>query len=325
MTDQAIRISETGGPDVLRLEPVERSSPGRGEVRVRHTAIGVNFIDTYHRSGLYPVALPSGIGLEAAGVVEELGAEVFDFAVGDRVAYCWGPVGAYATARTIAADRLVALPGGIDDVTAVAAMLKGTTTEFLIERCARLEAGQTVLIHAAAGGVGRLLVQWARDVGARVIATAGSEAKAAIARASGADDVILYRTDDVAAAVGELTSGEGVDVVFDGVGKDTWSGSLASLKRRGLMISFGNASGPVANIDLSVLASNGSLFVTRPSLFDYSTTVEERRASAMAVWQKILDGSLIVSADQRYPLAEATEAHRHLEARTTTGSTILLP
>ena len=325
MSDYAIRFAAVGGPDVLVREPTEVGPPGRGEVRVRHTAIGVNFIDTYHRSGLYPLPLPSGLGLEAAGVIEELGPEVLDLAVGDRVAYCWGPVGAYATARVIAADRLVAIPNGIADDAAAAVLMKGATTEFLVERCAKVEAGATVLVHAAAGGVGRLLVQWLRDTGARVIATVGSPAKAAIAREAGADEIILYRDDDVAEAVRDLTHGIGVDVIFDGVGKDTWPGSLKSLRRRGLLVSFGNASGPVEQVDLATLARNGSLFVTRPTLFDYCATEDERRDSATAVWQRILDDRLSVAIDQRFSLADATAAHRSLEARDTTGSTILLP
>jgi NADPH2:quinone reductase len=325
MPDHAIRFAATGGPDVLRFEPIEVGDPGRGEIRIRQTAIGVNFIDTYHRSGLYPLPLPSGIGLEAAGVVEAIGPEVVDFAEGDRVGYGLGPIGAYATRRVIAADMVVPLPGLVSDDVAAAAMLKGGTTEFLVDRCAKVEAGQTVLVHAAAGGVGQLLVQWLRSAGARVIASAGSEAKARIAREAGADDVILYRDDDVATAVAELTDGTGVDVVFDGVGRDTWAGSLKSLRRRGLLISYGNASGPVRDVDLSILARSGSLYVTRPTMFDYYATVEERRAGFAKLFDKIVDGELVVAIGQRFPLAEAAEAHRALEARETTGSTILLP
>ena len=325
MTVDAIRFAHPGGPEVLTLMPVDVGDPGVGEVRVRHTAIGVNFIDTYHRSGLYPLPLPSGLGLEAAGVVTALGPEVVDFAIGDRIAYCWGPAGAYAGERLMAANRLVALPDGISDIDAAAVMLKGCTVEFLVERCAKVEAGATVLVHAAAGGVGQLLVQWLRDTGARVIATAGSTAKAAIAREAGADEVILYRSDPVAEAVATLTSGVGVDVVFDGVGRDTWEGSLRSLKRRGLLVSFGNASGPVTGIDLSILSREGSLFVTRPTLFDYAVTIEERRAAAAQLWSRMLDDRLTVSIGQRFALADAAKAHHALEARETTGSTVLLP
>lgn len=325
MSATAIRFDHIGGPDVLGLATVEIGDPGIGELRVRHTAIGVNYIDTYHRSGLYPVPLPGGIGLEAAGVVSAIGPEVIDFAVGDRIAYCWGPLGSYASERLIAADRVVSLPDGISDMVAAAALLKGCTTEFLVDRCARVEAGQTALVHAAAGGVGQLLVQWLRATGARVIATAGTAAKAEIARTAGADDVILYAESDFAEAVAALTDGVGVDVVFDGVGRDTWAGSLKSLKRRGLLVSFGNASGPVTGVDLGILSREGSLFVTRPTLFDYSVTIEERRASADKLWSRLLDESLTVSVGQEFALAAAADAHRALEARTTTGSTILLP
>ena len=325
MTVKAIRIDRVGGPDMLQVADIDVGKPGPGELRLRHTAIGVNFIDTYHRSGLYPLPLPSGLGLEAAGVVVDVGAEVLDFAIGDRVGYCWGPVGAYAVERLIPADRVVALPDAISDADAAAAMLKGCTTEFLVERCARVEAGATVLVHAAAGGVGQLLVQWLRDSGARVIATVGSTEKAEIARTAGAGEVILYREADVPQAVAEMTNGVGVDVVFDGVGHDTWMGSLKSLKRRGLLVSYGNASGPVTGVDLSILSREGSLYVTRPTLFDYSVTAEERRAAAAQLWSRIIDERLTVTIGQRFALADAADAHRALEGRTTTGSTILLP
>lgn len=325
MSDHAIRFAKTGGPEVLHAEPIEVGDPGRGEVRIRHTAIGVNFIDTYHRSGLYPLPLPSGIGVEAAGVVDAVGAEVVDFAEGDRVGYALGGPGAYATRRVIAADAAVPLPGLVSDEIAAAAMLKGGTTEFLVERCAKVEAGQTVLVHAAAGGVGQLLVQWLRATGARVIATVGNADKAAIAREAGADEVILYRDDDVAAAVAELTDGTGVDVVFDGVGRDTWAGSLKSLRRRGLLVSYGNASGPVKDVDLGILARSGSLFVTRPTMFNYYATVEERRAGFAEVFDRIVDGELVVTIGQRFALADAAAAHRALEARETMGSTVLVP
>ena len=324
MSDYAIRFAAVGGPEVLRQENIAVGDPGRGEVRLRHTAIGVNYIDTYHRTGLYPVPLPSGIGLEAAGVVEAVGAEVVDVAEGDRVGYGLGPIGAYATRRLIAADRVVPLPGLVSDEVAAAAMLKGGTTEFLVERCARVEAGQTVLVHAAAGGVGQLLVQWLRAVGARVIATVGSADKATIARDAGADEVILYRDDDVAAAVADLTDGSGVDVVFDGVGRDTWEGSLKSLRRRGLLVSYGNASGPVREVDLGILARSGSLFVTRPTMFDYYASVDERRAGFARLFDRIVDGELVVTVGQRFALADAADAHRALEARETTGSTVLV-
>ncbi len=322
---QAIRFETHGGPEVLRTESVEVGHPGPGEVRLRQTAIGVNFIDTYHRTGLYPLELPSGIGLEAAGVVEAIGPEVLDFAVGDRVGYCLGPIGAYASERLIAADRIVPLPGLVSDEVAAAALLKGCTAEMLVMRCAKVEAGQTVLVHAAAGGVGQLLVQWLRHVGARVIGTVGSEDKATVAREAGADDIIMYRDDDVPSAIRELTDGKGVDVVFDGVGKDTWAGSIASLARRGLLVSYGNASGPVDGVNLGILSKHGSLYVTRPTLFDYYATREEIVAGAGRVLDLIADGTLVAEIGARFPLAEAAAAHQAMEGRGTTGSTILLP
>ncbi len=322
---KAIRFDAHGGPDVLRLETIEVGEPGEGEIRLRQTAIGVNFIDTYYRSGLYPLPLPSGIGSEAAGVVEAIGSGVLDVAVGDRVGYCGGPVGAYATHRVVAAEQVVRLPGLVSDETAAAVLLKGCTTEYLVERCAKVEAGQTVLVQAAAGGVGLLLVQWLRHVGARVIGTVGSDAKAALALEAGVDDVIVYSRDDVAAAVRELTDGEGVDTVFDGVGKETFEGSLDSLKRRGLMVSFGNASGPVVGVDLATLTRKGSLFVTRPSLVDYYVSRDDILTGAGRVLDLVADGILDVRIDQRFDLADAAAAHRALEARSTTGSTILLP
>ncbi|WP_369426575.1 quinone oxidoreductase family protein [Glacieibacterium megasporae] len=269
--------------------------------------------------------MPSGIGLEAAGVVEAIGPEVLDFAVGDRVGYCWGPVGAYATERLMPASRVIALPGLVTDEIAAAALLKGCTTEMLVERCAKVEAGQTVLVHAAAGGVGQLLVQWLRHVGARVIGTAGTAEKAAIAREAGADDVILYRDDDVPSAVRELTDGKGVDVVFDGVGRDTWSGSLASLAKRGLLVSYGNASGPVEGVNIGILARSGSLFVTRPTMMDYYLTRDEILSGAGRVLDMIADGTIVVDIGAKFPLADAAEAHRAMEGRSTMGSTILIP
>ncbi len=325
MPDHAIRFATVGGPEVLTFEEADVGQPRRGELLIRHTAIGVNYIDTYHRTGLYAVPLPSGIGLEAAGVIEAVGSEVLDFAVGDRVAYGGGPVGAYATRRIIPADVVVPIPGLVSDEVAAAALLKGGTTEFLVERCAKVEAGQTVLIHAGAGGVGQLLVQWVRATGARVIATAGTPEKAEIARAAGADDVILYRDEDFAERTRELTDGIGVDVVFGGVGRDTWAGSLKSLRRRGLLVSYGNASGPVTGVDLGILAKMGSLFVTRPTMFDYYATVDERRSGFGRLFDRIIDGDLTVDVGQRFALADAAAAHRALESRSTTGSTILLP
>ena len=297
--------------------------PGPGEVLIRQTAVGLNFIDTYHRSGSYPIPLPSGLGLEAAGVVEAIGPGVA-IPLGTRVGYCWGPIGAYATHRTIAADRVVVLPDGVSDEVAAAALLKGCTTEFLVERCARVQPGQWALVQAAAGGVGLLLVQWLKHVGATVIAVAGSPEKVAMAQAHGADHGLVY-DDMLARRVRDITDGGGVDVVFDGVGKATFDASLDCLKRRGLHISYGNASGAVTAFDLGLLARKGSLFTTRPTLFDYYSTRAEIETHAGRLLALIADGTIKINVDQRYALRDAAQAHRDLEARRTTGSTVLLP
>lgn len=319
----AIRISQTGGPEVMEWQAITLPPPGPGEIRVRHTAVGLNFIDTYHRSGLYPMPMPSGLGLEAAGVVEAAG-EGTRLTPGTRVGYCWGPIGAYATHRNMAEAAVVPLPDGVSDEMAAAGLLKGCTTEFLVDRCAKLEAGQWALVPAAAGGVGLLLLQWLKARGAHVIAVAGTADKLALAAAHGADHGLLD-TDDVAARVRDITGGRGVDVVFDGVGKASWESSLDSLKRRGLLISFGNASGPVSNVDLGILARKGSLYVSRPTLFDYYSTPEERSRHAGEVLAMMASGALKIGINQRYPLAEAARAHADLAARRTTGSTVLLP
>ena len=319
----AIQISRTGGPEVLEAVEVEVPSPAAGQILVRHAAVGLNYIDTYHRSGLYPLKLPSGIGLEAAGTVEALGDGVTRFKVGDRVAYN-GTMGAYAEAAVVPADRAVKVPDGVSLETAAAAMLKGMTAEFLVRRCFHVKHGDAVLIHAAAGGVGQILVQWCKALGATVIATVGSETKAAIARDLGADHVIGYSHEDVAAKVAELTGGQGVAVVYDGVGKDTWAASLKSLGRRGVMVTFGNASGPVpafAPLELSAK----SLFVTRPKLFDYIATTEELDESAQALFSVIGSGAVKIDIGQTFPLAEARAAHEALEGRRTTGATVLIP
>jgi NADPH2:quinone reductase len=321
----AVRIHEIGGPEVLHIEVVHVGDPGPGEVRIRHAAVGLNYIDTYHRGGLYPLELPSGIGMEAAGVIEAVGHGVEDLSVGDRVAYAAGPLGAYAESRLMPAAHVVRLPDDIDERTAAAAMLKGLTAWYLLRRTRPISAGETILFHAAAGGVGLIACQWARRLGATVIGTVGSEAKAELAREHGCDHVIDYRREDVAERVREITAGAGVPVVFDGVGKDTWSGSLDSLARRGMMVSFGNASGavpPVAPIELAV---KGSLFLTRPTISDYTAPREELLAGANELFEVIADGSVSIEINQTYPLAEAVQAHRDLEARKTTGSTILLP
>lgn len=319
----AIQISRTGGPEVLEAVEVEVPSPAAGQILVRHAAVGLNYIDTYHRSGLYPLKLPSGVGLEAAGTVEAVGDGVTRFKVGDRVAYN-GTMGAYAEAAVVPADRAVKVPDGVSLETAAAAMLKGMTAEFLVRRCFHVKQGGAVLIHAAAGGVGQILVQWCKSLGATVIATVGSETKAAIVRDLGADHVIDYSHEDVAAKVAALTGGQGVAVVYDGVGKDTWAASLKSLGRRGVMVTFGNASGPVpafAPLELSAK----SLFVTRPKLFDYIATTGELDESAEALFAVIGSGAVKIDIGQTFPLAEARAAHEALEGRRTAGATVLIP
>lgn len=319
----ALVIRSTGGPEVIEREALGPLEPGPGEVLVRHEAIGLNYIDTYHRSGLYPLALPSGLGSEAAGTVEAAG-EGADFRPGERVGYALAPAGAYATHRLIAADRLVRLPDGVSAETAAAVLLKGCTAEMLIERCARVKAGEWVLVHAAAGGVGSILVPWLKAVGATVIAHAGSAEKAAIASELGADRALSGPFEDLAAAVRAL-SGGGVRVVLDGVGAASWAASLASLARRGLMVSYGNASGPVPPFGPLELARRGSLFLTRPTLADYVATPAELAASAARVFAMIGSGAVQARIGARFPLGEAADAHRALEARATTGSTLLIP
>lgn len=322
---RAAVIEATGGPDVIEWRDVELAEPGPRQVRLRHSAVGLNYIDTYHRRGIYPVALPSGLGLEAAGVIEAIGEGVEGFAAGDRVATFGPERGAYASARNIGAATLFKLPDDIDDETAAAALLKGCTVEFLVERCARVEAGWPVLVHAAAGGVGLLLVQWLKAAGARVIGTVGTEEKADAAREAGADDIVFYTRDDTAARVRELTGGEGVRVTFDGIGMATWESSLDATGRRGLIVSYGNADAPVGGVNLGILAQKGSLFNTRPTLFDYYARAEERAAGVARVWEMIRTGTLAVTVGQRYALEDAAKAHEDLEARRTTGSTLLMP
>jgi NADPH2:quinone reductase len=323
MTMKKISFSTPGGPEVIEFEDFIAAAPGPGEILVRQTAVGLNYIDTYHRTGAYPLPMPSGLGLEAAGVIEAIGDGVV-LSLGARVGYCWGPIGAYATHRVIAADRVVALPDNVSDEAAAAGMLKGCTTEFLVERCARVQPGQWALVQAAAGGVGQLLVQWLKHIGAYVIAVAGSAEKVAIAMAHGADHGIV-QDETLAKRVRDLTGGRGVDVVFDGVGKATFEASLDSLCRRGLHISYGNASGPIGAVDFSILARKGSLFTTRPTLFDYYATRAEIETHAGRVLDLIGSGVLKINIDQRYALKDAAQAHRDLEARRTTGSTLLVP
>ena len=322
---KAIRIERTGGPEVLEVAQVEVPSPKPGEILVRHEAVGVNFIDTYHRSGLYPVKLPSGLGLEAAGVVEAVGEGVTRFKAGDRVAYASGPIGAYSELHATIAARAVKLPDGIDAKVAAACLLKGMTAEFLVRRTYPVKAGETILVHAAAGGVGSILVQWAKHLGARVIGTAGSDAKAELARSHGADHVILYRDQDVAAEVRRLTDGKGVPVAYDSVGASTFEGTLASLARRGMFVSFGNASGPVPPFAPLRLSQAGSLFFTRPTMFDYTAATEDLDASAAALFGVIGSGAVKIDIGQTFALGDARRAHEALEGRDTVGASLLIP
>jgi NADPH2:quinone reductase len=322
---RAAQIRQTGGPDVIEWTDVELAEPGPGEVRMRNLAVGLNFIDTYHRGGLYPMALPSGLGMEAAGIIEAVGDGVTDWCVGDRVATFGPSIGAYATARNIAAHGLFLVPDDISDEIAAAGLLKGCTTEFLVERCAKVQPKWDILVHAAAGGVGLLLMQWLKHVGARVIGTVSTDEKAALARAAGADHVILYGKEDVAAQVRELTGGKGVEVTFDGVGRDTWETSLNATARRGLIVSYGNASGPVTGVNLGTLAQKGSLYVSRPTLFDYYHNAAERAAGAEYVFDMFRQGIIDITIGHRYALEDAAQAHRDLEGRKTVGSSILIP
>ncbi len=322
---RAIRFDKTGGPEVLTLADVPKPEPKAGEILVKHQAIGINFIDTYHRSGLYPVRLPSGLGMEAAGVVEAVGEGVTRFAAGDLVAYASGPIGAYAEYAATPAERAVRLPDGVSAQVGAAVLLKGMTAEFLVRRCFPVQAGQTILVHAAAGGVGQILLQWAKIIGATVIATVGSQDKAERVKALGADHVILYRDQDVAAEVRRITGGVGVPVVYDSVGAATFEGSLASLARRGMLVSYGNASGPAPAIEPGRLSRMGSLYLTRPTLFDYVATTPELDDSAQALFGLIAAGKIEVEIGQTFPLAEARRAHETLESRATVGASLLIP
>lgn len=326
MTDHALLIHATGGPEVLVHEAVDVPPPTNGQATIRHEAIGVNFIDTYHRTGLYALPhLPHGIGMEGAGVVEAVAPDVTVVKPGDRVAYANGPPGSYATRRNLVADRLVPLPDDIDARTAAAVLLQGMTVEYLVRRTFRVEPGMTVLFHAAAGGVGLLACQWLKHLGATVIGTVSSDAKADIARAAGCDHPIVYTREDVVARVRELTDGEGVPVVYDSVGKDTFERSLDCLRRRGTLVGFGNASGKPDPFDALELARRGSLYLTRPTLFDYVHARDELLASAEALWEVIRSGAVKPQIGRSWPLADAADCHRALEARETTGSCLLLP
>lgn len=322
---KAIRIHQTGGPEVMRWEDVEPGSPGHGQALVRHTAIGVNFIDIYHRTGLYPAPLPAILGMEGAGIVEAIGDGVVEIQVGDRVAYAGGPVGAYAERRIIPADRLVALPEGIADNQAAAMMLKGMTAQYLLRRTFPVHAGDTILVHAAAGGVGLLLCQWAKHLGATVIGTVGSPQKAELAKAHGCDHPILYRSEDFVARVKAITDGKGVAVIYDSVGAETFLPSLDCLRPLGMMVSFGQSSGKVAPLDTGLLAAKGSLFLTRPSLFTYTASRPDLMASAAELFDMVKRGFVTIEIGKTYALADAALAHGDLESRKTTGSSLLLP
>lgn len=320
-----IIFSRLGGPDVLQLVEEEIPRPGPGQILLRQEAVGLNFIDTYYRTGLYAAQLPSGMGSEAAGVVEAVGEGVTDFSPGDRAGYPTGPLGAYASQRVVDAARLVRIPAGVSSEQAAAAMLKGCTAEYLVERCAKVTPGQTVMVHAAAGGVGSILVQWLKTIGATVIAHAGSAEKAAIARDLGADHALSGPYETLAGEVRDLTGGKGVEAVLDGVGAASWAASLGSVAKRGIIVTYGNASGPVPPFSALDLLRAGSIFVTRPSLADYCATVDELRASAARLFELMGSGAVQVHIGARYPLEQAAEAQRAMEARETTGSTVLIP
>lgn len=323
---KSILMHENGGPEKMKLEDVEVGSPGPGQVKVRHTAIGLNFIDVYTRSGLYQTPLPNAVGREGAGVIVEVGPKVRGFKKGDRVAYC-GVLGAYCEERLMGTDQLVHVPKGVSDEQAAAIMLKGMTTEYLVDHTPKgwLKKGDTILFHAAAGGVGLLFGQWAKARGYKVIGTTSSAEKAALAKKNGYKWVIDYTKDDIVAEVKKITKGKGVPVVFDGVGKDTWNASLDCLQPRGLMVSFGNASGAVPPVALGILNTKGSLYVTRPSLGAYTATRAELEASAKSLFKMVKSGKVKIAIDQRYALGEAAQAHIDLESRKTTGQTVLVP
>jgi len=321
---RAFVVSAHGGPEVLQLTDRDVGEPGPGEIKIRHTAIGLNFIDTYQRSGLYPQQMPFVPGNEGSGVVLAIGEGVAGFAPGDRITYS-STVGAYAEERLLKADRAVPLPDGISDQIAAAMMLKGTTAYYLLHRTFKLDASHTILVHAAAGGVGQIATQWAKEIGARVIGTAGSEEKTALAKSLGCDEVINYTTEDFVERVKAFTDNTGVDVVYDGVGKATFEKSLDCLKPLGLMVSFGNASGPVSIPSLGILATKGSLYVTRPTTATYLSDPAEMRKASEALFSVVESGAVKIDINRTYPLADVAEAHRALESRQTTGSVVLIP
>ena len=321
----AIRIHEHGGPEMMKWEIVEVGAPGPGEVRIKHTAVGLNYIDTYHRTGMYKIPMPTVLGREGAGVIEAVGANVNDLKVGDRVAYASSPIGSYAEARLMPAERVVKVPDNVSDQQAASIMLKGMTAQYLLRRTFKVGPGVTILFHAAAGGVGQIVSQWARHLGATVIGTVGSTAKAAIATKAGCHHVINYSTEDFVVRVAEITGGKKCDVVYDGVGKDTFLKSLDCVRPLGTVALFGNASGKVEPLDLNLLAAKGSLFVTRPTLDTFVAKREELVATANELFDVVGRGIVKIDINQTYPLKDAAQAHRDLEARKTTGSTVLIP
>ena len=323
---RAIRIHQTGGPEAMRWEEFEVGAPGPGEVRIRHEAVGLNYIDVYFRTGLYPApSLPFSPGMEGAGVVEAAGEGVDSLVAGDRVAYAAPPVGAYAEVRLMPAEKVVKIPAGIDSRDAAAMMLQGMTVEYLLRRTYPVQPGDTILFHAAAGGVGLIACQWARHLGATVIGTVGSDEKAELARAHGCDHPIVYTRENFAERVGEITDGAGVPVVYDSVGRDTFDGSLDCLRPRGMLVSFGQSSGRIEPFDIGILAARGSLHLTRPTLMTYTASRADLESSAQALFDVVGSGAVHVTVSRTFPLAEAADAHRALESRRTTGSTVLLP
>lgn len=325
MKAKAIRIHEYGGPEVMRFEEVEVADPAEGEARIRHTAIGLNFIDTYHRSGLYPMPLPTGLGSEAAGIIDAVGPGVTDLKTGDRVVYTGRPADSYSEYRNFPAWQYVPIPENVTDEQAAAVFLKGLTAWYLLRRSYKVQAGDPILLYAAAGGVGSLASQWAKELGATIIGVVSTEAKAELARSNGCDHIIMADNPDIASAVRDLTGGAGVAAVYDSVGKDTFIGSLDSLRPHGVMVTFGNATGPVDPIAPVELAKRGSLFLTRPILFDFIATREDLLAAAAELFDVVGRGAVKISINQRYALEDAAQAHIDLEARKTTGSTIFIP
>ena len=323
---KAIRIHQTGGPDVMQWEDVEVGTPGPGEIRIRHEAVGLNYIDVYFRTGLYPApSLPFSPGMEGAGVVEAMGEGVDALAIGDRVAYAAPPVGSYAEIRLMPARKVVRIPSGIDSKQAAAMMLQGMTVEYLLRRTCPVRSGDTILFHAAAGGVGLIACQWAKHLGATVIGTVGSDEKADLARTHGCDHPIVYTRENFTERVRELTNGAGVPVVYDAVGRDTFAGSLDCLRPRGMLVSFGQSSGKIDPFDVGILSAKGSLYVTRPTLMTYTASRADLETSAQALFDVVGSGAVRITVNQTFPLAEAASAHRALESRRTTGSTVLMP